>query len=113
VATDYLNLLATKGEPKAALAELEYRTSWYDQSVVCSLARVLQVQEPHGEATRILEVSVKELRLGQVLQDNIETATGLLLVPAGTRLGLSHLEKLRNHARLSGIREPISVLSRG
>ena len=35
------------------------------------------------------------------------------LVPAGTRLGLSHLEKLRNYARLAGIREPISVLSRG
>jgi response regulator RpfG family c-di-GMP phosphodiesterase len=113
VATDYLNLLAAKGDPKAALAELEYRTSWYDQSVVCSLARVLQAQEPHGEATQILEVSVKELRLGQVLQGNIETATGLLLVPAGTRLGLSHLEKLRNYARLAGIREPISVLSRG
>ena len=34
----------------------------------------------------------------------------MLLVPAGTHLGLTHLEKLRNFARLGGIREPIRVV---
>jgi len=33
-------------------------------------------------------------------------------VPAGTRLGLTHLEKLRNFARLGGIKEPITVMVR-
>ena len=49
--------------------------------------------------------------VGHLLAGAIETASGLLLVPAGTRLGLTHLEKLRNFARLGGIREPISVVA--
>jgi len=31
------------------------------------------------------------------------------VVPAGTIVGLAHLQKLRNFARLSGIREPLLV----
>jgi hypothetical protein len=49
--------------------------------------------------------------VGHLLAGDIETASGSLLVPAGTRLGLTHLEKLRNFARLGGIREPISVVA--
>lgn len=55
---------------------------------------------------------MKELRIGYVLESDIKTPTGLLLVPSGTCLGLTHLEKLRNFARLGGIREPIAVMAR-
>ena len=112
VTAAYLNLLDSKGEPRLALAEMECRTAWYDLTVVRGLSRVLKAMEPVAEETRILEVSVKELRIGHLLDCDIETATGLLLVPAGTRLGLTHLEKLRNFARLGGIKEPITVMVR-
>jgi hypothetical protein len=111
VAADYLNLLASKGEPKLAVAEMEFRTSWYDLAVVRSLARVLKAMEPVTPETELREVGLKDLRHGQLLGSDIETASGLLLVPAGTRLGLTHLEKLRNFARLGGIREPINVVT--
>jgi len=111
VAADYLNLLAIKGEPKLAVAEMEFRSSWYDLAVVRSLAQVLKAMEPVAAETELRELGLKELRLGQLLGGDIETASGLLLVPAGTRLGLTHLEKLRNFARLGGIREPISVVT--
>jgi len=111
VVADYLNLLATKGEPKLAIAEMEFRSSWYDLAVVRSLARVLKAMEPVAAETELRDLGLKELRLGQLLAGDIETASGLLLVPAGTRLGLTHLEKLRNFARLGGIREPISVVT--
>ena len=112
VATNYLNLLASKGSPKAALTEMEFRTAWYDLSVVRSLARVLKSMEPAEDETEILEVSLAGLRVGYLLNSDIQNAVGLLLVPAGIRLGLTHLEKLRNFARLGGIREPISVVTR-
>jgi hypothetical protein len=99
-------------EPRQALADMECRIAGYDLTVVRSLAQVLKSQEPVEEDTVILELSVKELRLGQLLDSDIQTATGLLLVPAGTPLGLTHLEKLRNFARLGGIREPITVVTR-
>lgn len=111
VAADYLNLLGTKGEPKLAVAEMEFRSSWYDLAVVRSLARVLKEQEPAQPETEIQALTLKQLRIGQLLDGDIQTATGLLLVPAGTRLGLTHLEKLRNFARLGGIREPITVVA--
>ena len=134
VITDYLNLLDVdgtlvelgvpeqpmevpafplvfKGEPKLALAEMEYRTAWYDLTVIRSLSRVIKSLEPQEAETQILEVSLKELRLGHLLGSDIQTATGLLLVPTGTRLNLIHLEKLRNFSRLGGIREPITVVA--
>ena len=89
---------------------MEYRTAWYDLAVVKSFARVIRDQEPFEVATERLEVSLKALRIGYMLERDIQTPTGLLLVPAGTSLGLTHLEKLRALARLGGIREPIAVL---
>ena len=112
VASDYLNLLASKGSSKAALVEMEFRSAWYDLTVVRSLARVLKGMEPAEDETEIVEVSLKELRIGDLLNGDIQNAAGLLLVPSGVRLGLTHLEKLRNFARLGGIREPISVVTR-
>ena len=102
MAADYLNLLASKGEPKLAVEEMEFRNSWYDLAVVRSLARVLKAMEPVAAETELRDLGLKELRLGQLLGSDIETASGLLLMPAGTRLGLTHLEKLRNFARLGG-----------
>jgi response regulator RpfG family c-di-GMP phosphodiesterase len=111
VATDYLNLVGTKRQPRLAVEEMECRNAWYDLEVVRSLGRVLKSQEPVVAEDRIMELSVKELRLGHLLDSDIQTANGLLLVPAGTRLGQTHLEKLRNFARLGGIQEPITVLT--
>jgi response regulator RpfG family c-di-GMP phosphodiesterase len=111
VTADYLNLLATKRESRLAVAEMENRTAWYDLQVIRSLVRVLRNLEPEEAETQILELSLKDLRLGHRLGCDIQTAAGLLLVPAGTRLGLTHLEKLRNFARLGDIREPITVVT--
>lgn len=111
VASDYLNLLGTRQEPRAALAEMEFRTAWYDFAVLQSLGRVLKAMEPAEAQTQRLELELKQLRIGHLLETDIQTSTGLLLVPAGTRLGLTHLEKLRNFARLGGIREPVTVLA--
>jgi hypothetical protein len=80
--------------------------------LVRCLARVLKSMEPAEDETEILDVSLKELRIGDLLNGDIQNAAGLLLVPSGIRLGLTHLEKLRNFARLGGIREPISVVTR-
>lgn len=58
------------------------------------------------EETHLLEVSLKELRIGQLLGADIQNSAGLLLVPGGTRLSLIHLEKLRNFARLEASANP-------
>ena len=50
-----------------------------------------------------------ELRVGQLLRADVETVTGLLVIPEGTLLQAAHLHKLKNFARLSSIREPLLV----
>jgi PAS domain S-box-containing protein len=75
-----------------------------------------QVKETLGPIDRLptLPAVLQELeRALALLGGDSRTRAGMLLVPTGTRLGLSHPEKLRNFARLGGIREPIAVLTRG
>ena len=106
---DYMNLLVLKGSPAKAVAEMENRTAWYDLTVVRALSRILRDKQEVEGSNEILQLTLKDLHPGQVLMEGIETITGLLVMPVGTRLGLSHLEKLRNFSRLVGIREPILV----
>jgi len=54
-------------------------------------------------------VTLKELRVGQVLLSAIETFAGMLIVPAGNRVSPILLRKLQNFTELSSIKEPIYV----
>jgi response regulator RpfG family c-di-GMP phosphodiesterase len=110
VARDYLALAAVKDSPRSAVAEMENRTAWYDLEVLRALGRALRAREAPEAPPQVRAVELRDLQPGQVLAEEILTETGLLVVPRGTRLGLTHLEKLRNFARLAGIREPIAVL---
>jgi hypothetical protein len=62
-----------------------------------------------GAEPEVREVGIAELRAGQILASAMETAAGALVLPKGTPLTFSHLEKTQNYARLAGIREPIQV----
>jgi response regulator RpfG family c-di-GMP phosphodiesterase len=109
VVWDFERLQARRGEEARVLSEMGGRTTWYDMEVVRALGRVVHRSEPGPEAQQARQVSLHELRTGQVLLQGIETVEGLLVLPGGTRLNLAHLRKLRNFARLSGIREPLIV----
>lgn len=109
VVWDYERLLPKFGNPIAAVRDMETRTTWYDLDVLRAFGRCLERQgsEPPPPPNR--QIGLHELRIGQVLVTGIETVEGLLVVPAGTIIGLVHLQKLRNFARLSGLREPLIV----
>jgi hypothetical protein len=65
-------------------------------------------QAPDPEVPRA--VSVKNLEIGAILAADVKTKTGLLVASQGTRLLGSHVEKLQNFARISGLQEPLYVL---
>jgi hypothetical protein len=54
-------------------------------------------------------IALKDLCIGHTLSSNIETADGVLIVCAGTRISQMALEKLRNFQELQGIKEPIHI----
>ncbi len=110
VVWDFERLRSKPGADNSVLREMETRGTWYDSEVLRALGRCLG-REPAPALTPVVrEVGLHELRIGQVTQCGIETADGLLVVPEGTQLGLAHLQKLRNFARISKIREPIKVM---
>ena len=54
-------------------------------------------------------IGFKELQAGHVLISNIETSDGMMIVTAGNKISPLLLQKLRNFAAISGIKEPIYV----
>jgi response regulator RpfG family c-di-GMP phosphodiesterase len=96
---------------KRALAEMESRDGHYDRRLldlnfVCFpdfLDNALSAERP------VLTLQVDRLTAGQIVVSDIVTTTGLPLVGAGNRLTEMTLERLRNHALLGDVKEPIYV----
>lgn len=109
VVWDYERLLAKFGNPLATVRDMEARTTWYDLEVLRAFGRCLARQRVEDPGAPAQQISLHELRIGQILLAGIETVEGLLVIPEGTTIGLAHLQKLRNFARLSGIKEPLLV----
>lgn len=105
---DFLSLQAHGESPRAALNTMFVRTAWYDLEVLRALsaeAEAMALQPPPPPVPCTLD----ELRAGQVLAGSIESEDGRVFIAAGTVLGLSHLEKVRNIARTLKLRQPVYV----
>jgi response regulator RpfG family c-di-GMP phosphodiesterase len=107
---DYLDLLPKKTTPRAAVLDMHARTAWYDLAVLQALKRVLEEEDAAAihapEPQRLL---LADLKAGFKTMDGIETRNGWLVIPTGIILRESHLEKLRNFALLTGLKEPMLV----
>ena len=97
------------GTDASVLAEMLVRRTWYDQEVLQAMGRCLGRSGESVSSCEPREVGSVELRVGQLLRADVETVTGLLVIPEGTLLQAAHLHKLKNFARLSAIREPLLV----
>jgi response regulator RpfG family c-di-GMP phosphodiesterase len=109
VVWDFERLLSKFGNPLATVRDMEGRTSWYDLDVLRAFTRCLMAQEVETQIAPAQQIGLHELRTGHVLLAGIETMEGMLVIPESTTIDMAHLQKLRNFARLSGIREPILV----
>ena len=112
VASDYLDLLARTPDSRLVLEEMGKKTLFYDPRVLKALALALDLPDNvvEGDADMPRLATHDTVQAGQILVEGVETKEGLLLYPALTRLGQSHLERLANFARLVGLKEPFLVL---
>jgi anthranilate phosphoribosyltransferase len=96
----------TPAENAAALRDLlDGAASAYRDAVLLNAAAALVVAGKVSD----LGVRMAELRVGNVLGEDVTTRDGTLIVPAGSRVTPPLLEKLRNFSELSALREPIMV----
>jgi response regulator RpfG family c-di-GMP phosphodiesterase len=109
VVNDYLTLLTTQDDPLRALSDMEIRTAWYDMGVLQALRGVIEEQQTGEPEADPVDLPLDRLQQAQTLAEDVVTAEGLLVLPKGTCLGKSHLEKLRNFNRIGEIGEIVSV----
>ncbi len=109
VASDFVTVLAQKGSSSAAIRDMSTRLAWYDPRVLQTLRALLAHREDLDSEQSLRPVTFEELQVGQRLAENVETLETWMVLPKNTVIGRTHLEKMRNFHRLTGLKEPILV----
>jgi response regulator RpfG family c-di-GMP phosphodiesterase len=95
----------SEGSSKAkAFGELAKTTGLYDPKLLEELSTALASGPKKGR-----QILLKDLCVGQILVEPIETNDGTLVLNAGNTISPWMLKKLNNFVQVSGIREPIYV----
>jgi response regulator RpfG family c-di-GMP phosphodiesterase len=102
----------SKGVPPGqAVEEMRQRAGWYDPRMLeaaGSGSRPVSEAPGSGDGTP-RALTFTNLRVGHVLAADLQTKDGVLIISAGNRITPPLLQRLRNFATLSGIKEPIHV----
>lgn len=98
--------LESKGVSRSqAFGEMTARAGWYDTTLLEKAREILSNDAAPGSRP----IRVKFLAVGQVLAADAESGEGGVLAAAGTRLNEALIEKLKNFAELSGVKEPLRI----
>jgi CheY-like chemotaxis protein len=105
-ALSYLATLDASATPSLALRQLT--TSGEHPKLVLDALKMAAA----GLAPQMVrqELTVEQLKPGMLLNDDVETLTGMTLVRKGERVTEAVAMRLSNFAHTAGIREPIMVL---
>lgn len=106
VALDF-DTLQTAGDSKSkAIAQLKQRTGWYDPAVVTALEAVVWIEGKF----QVKVIPLRELRDNMILDDDVWTESGTLLIAKGQEVTPLIIKRLHNFAETSGVKEPLQVL---
>ncbi|MBW1959068.1 MAG: response regulator [Deltaproteobacteria bacterium] len=106
VALDF-DLMEAKGVFKRrAIRQLKSRSGWYDPFVLDVFEEIVDDETLYIER----EVMFDELKTDMILNEDIRTSKGRLLITRGQEVSDILLNRLKNFARTAGIQEPIKVL---
>jgi response regulator RpfG family c-di-GMP phosphodiesterase len=93
-----------------AITEMLEREGCYDPTLLKVAGDCFAISLPSKIAASSVPTTVNDLRPGQLLVSNIETADGVLVLRDGQVISPKLIHKLRNFAFTSGIREPFYVI---
>jgi len=106
VALDFDHLVSLGHTPEEALGHLRHRAGWYDPAVVDALQRVVKEEIPRVPKS----LTVRDLRCGMVIDQDVLGANDILLVAKGHEITEPSLHRLQNYANSGWLRESIRVL---
>ena len=100
------DMLEAKGVLKGkALKELKKRAGWYDHAVLNTLETILGDEAKYERR----DVTIQELKAYMILNEDIRTGKGQLLITRGQEVSRIMINRLENFAKNAGIKEPICV----
>ena len=109
VLLDFMELETGAMSRTAAFALMQRQSKRYDPAILAAARRCFADDTPAPPKAASVPTSLHSLCAGQVLAEDVRTADGTVLLAAGRRLSDVLLEKLRNHAALSAVAEPLYV----
>jgi len=111
VVDDFVAMLSIRKSPAVVVAQLMLDQGKYDPKVLEALERVVVEASDLGADQHRSLVAVDKLRIGMLLAVDVNTAEGLVLLSAGTRLSGILIEKLRTASSLAVIESNLLILS--
>jgi response regulator RpfG family c-di-GMP phosphodiesterase len=106
VALDF-DTLQTAGDSKSrAIAQLQQRPGWYDPKVLTALEAVIWIEGKY----QVKVIPLEELQDSMILDDDVWTKTGTLLLAKGQEVNQLIRRRLHDFAQNVGIKEPLQVL---
>jgi response regulator RpfG family c-di-GMP phosphodiesterase len=101
---DVLETAATSGEE--VLEILKGRHGWYDFEVLTALETLVAVKTP----VETRSVTLKDLDVGMVLDEDLWSESGLVVIAKGQEVSFAMVLRLRQFARTSPVRQPFRVV---
>jgi len=105
-AIDFDRLITRDRSKEQALAQMRQRESDYDAACIRALATFV----PHEATMELRVLKSAELRTAMVVDQDVRSKSGLLLLAKGQEVTPSVLGRLKAFASKTGIVEPIRVL---
>lgn len=110
VVTEYFRIVSKGTPPMEALDLLRIAPERYSAEVVNVLGRSSSsFIDTASQKKRIREVSVEDLKIGQMLKSDVRTSNRMLILKANQVLGATHLERILNISKFEGVIEPITI----
>jgi response regulator RpfG family c-di-GMP phosphodiesterase len=95
---------AAKDHP---MAIMRGRKGWYDPEILQVFAAMRGNPQ---DKTQMLELAVREVRVGMTFGEDLKSGKGLLLIARGQEVTPALLERMKNFSAELAIREPVRML---
>lgn len=105
---DFGQVESVRKDTVVAVEELRLHYKQYDPKVLEALEALVSPEDK--DIFHPTLVTLMDLAEGMTLVEDITSIDGILLFAKGSRISQSHIEKLHNFARLSGVKEPFTVV---
>jgi response regulator RpfG family c-di-GMP phosphodiesterase len=89
------------------MAIMRGRKGWYDPDILQVFAAM---RGNPDDKSQMLELTIREVRVGMVFGEDLKSAKGLLLIARGQEVTPALLERMRNFCGDLAIREPLRML---